>query len=268
MMNQIVKGFQEIYQEYDAFIFDLWGVLYEGGPIFQEALHTLKQLHALKKTVLLISNSPFLSKDCKANLLDCGLSENLYKEVLTAGDLCMQYIQACLVEPQKFYVIDKNYWPDWQKFNPLHTRTTNIEEADAILCLAVPLEVELPEEISSYFDRIFEHAIRRGLKLICANPDLFAFSSKKMRLRPGLLSLRYQQLGGEVLSFGKPFSAIFEQGLKVLGYPKRVLMTGDTEYTDIQGAARHNIDTMLITKFNKDNPLRSQATYFAEEVKW
>jgi len=267
-MNKIVKGFHEIYQEYDAFIFDLWGVLYEGGPIFPEALNTLKQLHSLKKSVILISNSPFLSKDCRANLVECGLSEELYKEVLTAGDLCMQYLQAHLVEPQKFYVIDKNYWPAWKTFNPLHTQTENIEEADAILCLAVPSEVALPEEVAPYFDHVFTQAINRGLKLICANPDLFAFCSQKMRLRPGLLSLRYKQLGGEVLSFGKPFPAIFEQGLKILGYPKRVLMTGDTEYTDIQGAARHNIDTLLITQRNKDTPLRSQSTYFMEQVKW
>jgi ribonucleotide monophosphatase NagD (HAD superfamily) len=97
---------------------------------------------------------------------------------------------------------------------------------------------------------------------------LFAFSTGKLCLRPGLLTLRYQQLGGAVLNFGKPFPEIFQQGLKILNYPKRVLMVGDTEYTDIQGAARHNIDTMLITKLNKDDPIRSQAMYFSQEVKW
>ncbi len=267
-MNKIIKKFRDISQEYDAFIFDLWGVLYEGGPIFKDALEVLRKLHLLNKPVILISNSPFLNKDCEKNLEECGLSKNLYKAVLTAGELCMQYIQASFGTAQRFYVIDKNYWDAWKKFNPLHHSTTSIEEADAILCLAVPISIELPEKIAEHFDKVFEHAIKRNLKLICANPDLFAFCSEKMRLRPGLLSLRYQQLGGEVLSFGKPFPEIFQQGLKILEYPKRVLMTGDTEYTDIQGASRHNIDTMLITGLYEEDSIKSQATYLSRIVKW
>ena len=110
-------------------------------------------------------------------------------------------------------------------------------------------------------------AIKRDLKFICANPDLLAFCSQKQHLRPGLLSQRYQQLGGEVLSFGKPHSEIFIQALKQLKHPDRVLMTGDTEYTDIQGALRHNVDVLLITGsyevYNK-----SKATYFSATLKW
>lgn len=267
-MNKIIEKFRDVFQDYDAFIFDLWGVIYEGGAVFENALDVIKRLHQLNKPLLLMSNSPFLDKDCAKNLQNCGLPTDLYKSVITAGDICMRYLQATIVTPQKFYVIDKDYWQGWKTFNQLLQATTDIEEADAVLCLAVPPSVEFPEEIAQHFDGLFHHAIARRLTLICANPDLFAFSTGKLCLRPGLLTLRYQQLGGAVLNFGKPFPEIFQQGLKILNYPKRVLMVGDTEYTDIQGAARHNIDTMLITKLNKDNPIRSQAMYFSQEVKW
>ena len=70
-----------------------------------------------------------------------------------------------------------------------------------------------------------------------------------------------------MLSFGKPHSEIFIQALKQLKHPDRVLMTGDTEYTDIQGALRHNVDVLLITGsyevYNK-----SKATYFSATLKW
>jgi HAD superfamily hydrolase (TIGR01459 family) len=267
-MNKIIKNFRDISQEYDAFMFDLWGVLYEGGPFFKDALEVLTNLHLLNKPVVLISNSPFLNKNCEKNIEGYGLSKALYKAVLTAGDFCMQHIQENFLTPQKFYVIDKNYWDEWKKFEPLHHSTTSIEEADAILCLAVPSDVEFPEEISQHFDAVFERAIKRNLKMICANPDLFVYCSEKKHLRPGLLLLRYQQLGGEVLSFGKPFPEIFQHGLKILGNPKRVLMTGDTEHTDIQGASKHNIDTMLITSSHEDGRLVSKATYFSKTVKW
>jgi HAD superfamily hydrolase (TIGR01459 family) len=249
-------------------MFDLWGVLYEGGPIFKDALEVLKNLHTLNKQVVLVSNTPFLNTDCMKNLQHCGLPTELYKTVLTAGELCMEYIQDQYVDPQQFYLVDKNYWDAWHEINQLHNPTTNIEEADAILCLAVPSNIKSSEQLAQCFDKVFQQAIKRNVKCICANPDLFAISSKELYLRPGLLSQRYQQLGGEVLSFGKPFPEIFIRALKLLENPNKVLMVGDTEYTDIQGASRHNIDTLLITSTYGDNQFASKANYFSRTLKW
>lgn len=267
-MSKIIKDFRDVSEKYDCFIFDLWGVLYEGGAIFEDALKVLKKLHSLKKSVVLISNTPFLTMDCRKNLEQCGLPVELYQAVLTAGDFCFEYIQSECVSPQKFYLIDTNYWGTWHQINQFHTMTTNIKEADAILCLAVPSSVGEPKDITPHYNEIFTQAIKRNLKFICANPDLLAFCSKKQHLRPGLLSQRYQQLGGEVLSFGKPFPEIFIRALKLLKYPDRVLMTGDTEYTDIQGALRHNMDAMLITTSYEDDQFVSKATYFSKTLKW
>jgi HAD superfamily hydrolase (TIGR01459 family) len=227
----------------------------------------LKILNSLKKPVVLISNTPFLRIDCRKNLEQCGLPAELYQTVLTAGDLCFEYIQNEYKIAKKVYLIDTHYWGKWQEISNLHSVTDNIHEADVILALAVPHAVKDPKDIALHYDEIFKQAIKRNLKFICANPDLLAFCSKKQHLRPGLLSQRYQQLGGEVLSFGKPFPEIFTRALKQLKYPDRVLMTGDTEYTDIQGALRHNMDAMLITaSYRVCN--ESKATYFSATLKW
>ena len=266
-MSKIIKGFRDVSEKYDCFLFDLWGVLYEGGVIFRDALEVLKILNSLKKPVILISNTPFLGVDCRKNLEQSGLPTDLYQTVLTAGDLCFEYIQNEYKIAKKIYLIDTHYWGKWQEISNLHSVTDNIHEADVILALAVPHAVKDPKDIALHYDEIFKQAIKRNLKFICANSDLLAFCSKKQHLRPGLLSQRYQQLGGEVLSFGKPFPEIFTRALKQLKYPDRVLMTGDTEYTDIQGALRHNMDAMLITaSYRVCN--ESKATYFSATLKW
>jgi HAD superfamily hydrolase (TIGR01459 family) len=182
----------------------------------------LKILNSLKKPVVLISNTPFLRIDCRKNLEQCGLPAELYQTVLTAGDLCFEYIQNEYKIAKKVYLIDTHYWGKWQEISNLHSVTDNIHEADVILALAVPHAVKDPKDIALHYDEIFKQAIKRNLKFICANPDLLAFCSKKQHLRPGLLSQRYQQLGGEVLSFGKPFPEIFTRALKQLKYPDRV----------------------------------------------
>ncbi len=266
-MSKIIKRFRDFSEKYDCFIFDLWGVLYEGETIFGDALEVLKKLHSLKKPVILISNTPFLRMDCIKNLEQCGLPTELYQTVLTAGDLCFEYVQKEYKTTKKIYLIDTHYWEKWQEITNYHCITDNIHEADFILALAVPHAVKDPKDIDLHYDEIFKQAIKRNLKFICANPDLLAFCSKKEHLRPGLLSQRYQQLGGEVLSFGKPFPEIFIRALKQLKCPDRVLMTGDTEYTDIQGALRHNMDALLITaSYEVDS--ESKANYFSETLKW
>jgi ribonucleotide monophosphatase NagD (HAD superfamily) len=54
----------------------------------------------------------------------------------------------------------------------------------------------------------------------------------------GSLAVRYQELGGDVRSLGKPDPAIYRPVLEQLDIPKaRVLAVGDSLHTDIAGAA-------------------------------
>jgi ribonucleotide monophosphatase NagD (HAD superfamily) len=54
----------------------------------------------------------------------------------------------------------------------------------------------------------------------------------------GSLAARYQELGGDVRSLGKPDPAIYQPVLQQLGLdPKRVLAVGDSLHTDIAGAS-------------------------------
>ncbi len=265
----MIKGICDIAKNYDCFVFDLWGVFYEGGPIYSDALEVLEQLHSQNKPIVFASNTPLSRIDCKKKLEKEGLPANLYKDVLTAGDLCIEYIHSKYLNPQQFYVIGNDSWDAWEKINRFHNTTIDIKEADAILCLEVPNTLVIQNDVVKYFDDLFQKAIKRGLKFICANPDLCVPISGKLYLRPGALSLRYQQLGGEVIGFGKPYSEIFIQALSILGHPDRVLMVGDTEYIDIYGAQKHNMDTLLITNsYGENQVLTSKATYFSKTLKW
>ena len=70
----------------------------------------------------------------------------------------------------------------------------------------------------------------------------------------GLIAQRYQEVGGKVVYFGKPYSIIYDQVIKranqILGKQiskKQVLAIGDGLYTDIMGASMNDIDTLFIT---------------------
>ncbi len=88
------------------------------------------------------------------------------------------------------------------------------------------------------FEAVLEDCARHRLPMICGNPDLEVIRGGVRVLCAGALAVRYQELGGDVRSLGKPDPAIYQPVLEQLGLPPgRVLAVGDALRTDIAGAA-------------------------------
>ena len=88
------------------------------------------------------------------------------------------------------------------------------------------------------FEDVLQDCARHHLPMICANPDLQVIRGGVRVLCAGSLALRYQELGGDVRSIGKPDPAIYQPVLQSLDLPvERVLAVGDALHTDIAGAA-------------------------------
>ena len=51
-------SFAALAPRYDGFIFDVWGTLYGGGPVFDGARVVLERLADLGKPVVVLSNAP------------------------------------------------------------------------------------------------------------------------------------------------------------------------------------------------------------------
>ena len=123
--------------------------------------------------------------------------------------------------------------------------------AELILCTGLhDDETETPEE----YRIMLQSLARRGLKMICANPDLVVKRGGRLVPCAGSLAALYQELGGEALYFGKPHERIYRYAWEILerltGAPmdkKKVLAVGDGIATDILGAARFGLDAVFIT---------------------
>lgn len=124
-----------------------------------------------------------------------------------------------------------------------------IDEAEGIVCTGPfssleDLDVYLPD---------FEFAKKRGLKLLCANPDIIVDRGSVREWCAGALAKMYTDLGGESLYFGKPFKPIYDlarRRLEASGVQiknNRILAIGDGITTDILGAEKEGIDSLFIT---------------------
>jgi ribonucleotide monophosphatase NagD (HAD superfamily) len=102
------------------------------------------------------------------------------------------------------------------------------------------------------FDEITEvlnECLKYDKLLVVTNPDIFAIESiedtSRSILCQGAVGEFYEQMGGRVLYFGKPYQAIYEFAKKYLVDSERTIMVGDTPWTDILGGNMAKFDTAL-----------------------
>ena len=93
----------------------------------------------------------------------------------------------------------------------------------------------------------------RGLKLLCANPDVVVDRGDRRIFCAGALAAFYTELGGHAAYFGKPHPPIYvlaRQAAEALRGPvpdAAILAVGDGIATDIQGGIGEGVDTLFIT---------------------
>ena len=96
-------------------------------------------------------------------------------------------------------------------------------------------------------------ARERGLKLLCANPDIIVDRGETREWCAGALAKLYTDMGGESLYFGKPHPPIYDlarlrlAGLQLLSSEPRIICIGDGIGTDVLGGVQEDLDTLFIT---------------------
>jgi HAD superfamily hydrolase (TIGR01459 family) len=136
-------------------------------------------------------------------------------------------------------------------YEGLHLAFAGPEDAAFISCTGFPDdEVETPED---YRDRLAV-AARRGIPLVCVNPDRVVQRGARMIPCAGAVADLYESLGGPVVMSGKPYPPIYARSLdevdQLAGRPvdrARVLAIGDGLPTDVLGAQSMGLDCLFVT---------------------
>lgn len=243
---QIIDHIADIADRYDHFIIDVWGVLHNGECPYGDAIHMVETLTGQGKKVVLLSNSPMRSSHVSGQLENhYGLSKDHYIDVVTSGEATHRYL---LKQPKgmNVFYVGRDYFfqsiQDMVEDGHLNV-TKDIDQADVILAAGTG---SLKADVSEDMDML-KAGVTKGIKLICSNPDLVVQVGENLYPCPGQWAAKYQELGGEVLYFGKPHALVYENCLKILGAPSKdsVLAIGDSLHTDITGAHNLAIDSLF-----------------------
>ena len=249
MNNLQFKPLLSTLDDYDAYLFDLWGVIVEGAELYSGVVDTINQISKSKK-VFFVSNAPRPRFNSYERLKSWGL-EVAQESVYTSGEIARQIILSSkerlgIDKPLIYHLgADRNS----EILAELNLSTTNdLVSANILLLSLYRDEGDNLEE----FDQLFETALEKNIICICANPDTIIPNLGIKRYCSGYFAAKYQQLGGKVIYTGKPGAEIFNQVLSTMpNMPKnRVLMIGDTLDTDILGANGAGIYSSLVMTGN------------------
>jgi HAD superfamily hydrolase (TIGR01459 family) len=251
-MIKKINGLKEVLNKYDVFFIDIWGVLHDGVNLFPNVLNTLKFLNDHHKKIIILSNAPRRIDASIKKLTLMGLDHSYYHGLYTAGEHCYSYLQKEFVKNHsgiglKYYHFGFNKKSDLVDDLPF-THTNDIEKSDFFLLTGLPIF----EEITKEHQKLLHDGIKKKLPLICANRDKVVRFNQKNLLCAGTIGHMYQQMGGEVLLYGKPDPLIYELALltvykSVLPLKEKMVMIGDGIETDMVGAKNFGIDSILIS---------------------
>lgn len=251
-MTEIIDRLSDLSGRYDALFCDLWGCLHNGQTAYPEAVAALEGFRAGGGTVVLLTNSPRPWRNVAEQIRGMGVPDGCWDVIATSGDSArLAMFQGAVGEKVWFMgqPHETSFFEPLQILeNPVAITRVPLAEAEGVVCCgpfdpAADPAVNRPE---------FLLAKQRGLKLLCANPDIVVDRGEIREWCAGALAKLYEEMGGESLYFGKPHPPVYDLARRRLGRLRnvdeaRILCLGDGVFTDIQGGIAEGLDTLFVT---------------------
>ena len=249
MSVKFIDGVARLAHAYDGFILDLWGVLYDGGRVFDHALDVLARLKALDKQLVILSNGPRRAAAVEERIAKADIPRDRYDAVMSSGEEAWLCLKGEIDDPwyreigrRVFYIGPDS---DRAMLDGLGlTAADSAAEADFIFDIG-PFA---PTDTISDYQDMLAAAAARHVPMVCANPDLVVHRMGTVEICAGTMAERYEELGGRVRWHGKPHPSIYQTGMRLMDdiEKSRVLAVGDSFRTDIRGANAAGIDSLFV----------------------
>ncbi|MGB2200155.1 MAG: TIGR01459 family HAD-type hydrolase [Pseudooceanicola atlanticus] len=252
-MSQIIHALSEVSDRYDALFVDLWGCVHNGVTAYPAACQALIDYRARGGTVILVTNSPRPRAAVEIQLDGFNVPREAWDSIATSGDSARAAAFEGVVGEQVHFIgleEEKAFLtPPRVLDNPVRLDIVPLEQAEGIVCTGPGDPNADPETWRAELLL----AKTRGLKLLCANPDIVVDRGDRREWCAGAVAQMYTEMGGESLYFGKPHPPIYDlarRRLAALGKQVEtagILAIGDGIHTDISGAMGEDIDSLFIT---------------------
>ena len=286
MAKEIYESLSDISEKFDAFLFDLWGTIWNGTEFYNGALDLMTGLRRRGKIVYILSNYSQVEWISMQDYGNLGMYQNThYDEFVTSGQVAHDILKGKKIGGKqinlglngtKFYNLGR---PNKDLFAfTSYQQVTNPKNANFFYIGYLALSQTEFSELSAD-QKQFVHAQPYGksfyilkdlgpfmpklnalldlkLPLFSANPDMTFCVNQQGKsieaIAQGMASKKYKEMGGTVIEIGKPYSIIYDYVLDRMQakgrrpYKRRIAMVGDTVRTDVAGAKNAGLASILV----------------------
>jgi len=159
-----LKHLRDIFENYDTFVIDLWGVMHNGVVLNPKAIEAVDQLKKNLKKIVFLSNAPRPSSKVINFLLKMKMDKKFLECVITSGEAAMHAINQKKFGETFFHLGPER---DISVFEKVKDNRTDLNSCDFILCTGLFDDYE--NDLDYYKKFLLKHISK---KLICTNPDL------------------------------------------------------------------------------------------------
>ena len=251
-MTELITNLADISDRYDVVFCDLWGCLHNGKAPFPAAVAALRGFRAKGGKVVLMTNAPRPRTAVEDILSAMGLPRDAWDIIVSSGDATQAALLQGAIGHKVFHIgadKDETFFteisPENQAFVGEPIQRVGMLEAEGVICTGL---TDDQTETPADYRATLLLAKSRGLPMLCANPDIVVDLGEKRVWCAGALAEDYENMGGSVSYYGKPWPPIYDLARQRLGLEEaRILCIGDGIATDIQGAQAEGLDALFIT---------------------
>lgn len=261
----IFPTIDHIASKYQALLLDAYGVFWGGNDVglLPGSKEIMEKYVSEGKIIGILSNTT-QPADKEINKLQLhGLHQGQHFHFLiTSGEIVRHIFskeKLPFIAPRKTFLLFGGAHPKFPHTEAFFKDTafrevSTVSEADFIYASIPHIKGEDQTDPEKFRDEI-KNLIHQKLPMVCPNPDQFAHEGKPPRavVRQGGIARLYEEMGGEVYYIGKPETIAYTFALEKfqqynINNPSEILMVGDTPETDIRGARKFGMPSVLIIK--------------------
>jgi HAD superfamily hydrolase (TIGR01459 family) len=252
-MTRLIQSLSEISTNYDALFVDLWGCVHNGITAFPAAVKALQDYRKGGGVVILVTNSPRPWKVVSEQMLTFGVPKDAYDAIATSGDSARTAMYLGAVGQKVYHIgtpeeIDVFFSPSDILDDAVEITAVPLDQAEGIVCTG-PRDAMADVDV---YRSDFLYAKQKGIKLLCANPDIVVDRGETREFCAGAVAALYSEMGGESLYFGKPHPPIYDLARRHLAQisdidDSKIMCIGDGIGTDVMGGIGEGLDVLFIT---------------------
>lgn len=247
-----LASLKEIADKFDTFFVDMYGVIWDGTDVYPGVKEVFADLRGQGKKIIILSNATTVSPHFMDKMSAKGFVKGVqYDDFITSGDLLASKLAKGYFEKiagkknYTFYIIGRNN--PLLFFDVFEHQIYDLKRADLVYISSLTVNGIIPLTLDRFLPEL-QAAVVLQKPAVCANPDLFAFKGDIKHCTGGSAAEWYENHGGRVEMIGKPYPELYEYAMRrSKTKAERCVMIGDALRTDILGANRVGMQSVLIT---------------------